>query len=939
MELADERGSEAGKDRWRVHLLGDLRLSLGPSVISVTAPTHRRFLCRLAVASGATVSVGTLIDTVWPEDSLAQPKESLQSLVHRLRRIVGPAVIRSTSTGYRLEAALVEVDLDELTALARQAINEPDHQRFQTHFASEIELMSNEVLPGISDEPWAIAVAQRVAEERAIIGERQVRSLIALGRRSEAVIAAEHLSATMPDRESAIVVLIEALSSAGREAEALRVAAAFRSAHVDRTGLRPSPRLANAEQRAIKALDLENSGDRHRSNIPVPITPYIGRAGELVMLDQLVRDERMVTVWGPGGIGKTRLALAAAEHLAAQYEIVFADLSEAPNGERVPQVIGAACGAGADASIDAIVRHLDEPDTILLLDNAEHVVVSVTKVLSKLLTKCRHLRVLVTSRERLDVPGEVTFEVPPLGLQGPELFVLRATAARRDLRLDEVSAPIVSAICDRLDGLPLAIELAAAQVAWRSLPSILEAVCAPLDALGEPDPSGPLGGRINATIDWSWGLLSREERAVLGRVSVFAGPFQLEALRAVTEDVPAVADHLATLVKKSMVAVVDERGAEVRYRLLDTVRSFVRGRLAATGDDIVARVALMRWAAREFDVILGHTRAGRDEAAAELRMRHGPNLAGAIDTALAHAMTDEVMGCLPAIAEIGWRSVVGSADRVAAMPGSDVHPANPYLWLLRGIDLRNLERVREAAAVIEAAGLPIYLCAKVRAIAVQAAALVGADHRDDLAVIREMASADHHPLTAWAHAFGELWALPLRDPQARVWSSHAATVARSAGMPAAAAIADYLGMQSDTGPENAREYRRLRTEFARFGMHFYVELCETALFYSDLGSRPVDWWLARTRIADRDSPGSVCHFGEHRARLLAHHGAPAVAATILGGLDRLRAEGLDVTPYGSLDDRAAVVASNAAAYERGRALGLDRLGAFVVDELARLAAG
>ena len=917
--------------------MGDLRLSLGASVIAVTAPTHRRFLGRLAVAGGATVAVGTLIETVWPDDSLARPKDSLQSLVHRLRRIVGPAVIHSTPAGYRLDAALVVVDLDELTALARHAIDEPDHQRFQTHFASEIELMSNEPLPGLSDEPWAIAIVHRVAEERAIIGERRVRSLIALGKRPEAVIAAEHLNATMPDRESSLVVLIEALSSASRGAEALRVAAEFRSAHADRTGLSPSPRLVEAEQRAIKALDADNSGDRGRSNWPVPTTPCIGRTDELAMLDRLVRDERIVTVWGPGGVGKTRLALAAAERLAAQYMIVFADLSEAPNGDRVMQIIGAACGAGADASIDSIVRHLDERDTVLMLDNAEHVTASVTKAVGKLLTKCRGLRVLITSRERLDVPGETTMAVPGLGLQGPELFVRRATAARRDLRLDSASAPILSAICDRLDGLPLAIELAAAQVAWRSLPSILEAVSTPLDALGEPDPSASLGGRLKATIDWSWGLLSREERVVLGRMSVFAGPFQLGALRVVTEDLPAVAHHLAALVKKSMVSVIDEQGAEVCYRLLDTIRSFVRCRLAATGGDIVARVALMQWAAKEFDIIVGQTRAGRDEDAAELRMRHGPNLAGALDTAFAHGMTDEVMRCIPAIAEIGWRSVVGSADRVAAMTGSDVHPANPYLWLLRGFNLHDLGRVREAAAVIEAAQLPLYLCAKVRAIAVQAAALVGADHSGDLAVLRAIASADDDPRTAWAHAFGELWALPLREPQARMWSTRAAEIARSAGMPAAAAIADYLGMQLGTSPENADEYRRLRTEFTRFGMNFYVELCETALCYSDLGSRPVDWWLSRTRSAARDSPGTVCHFGEHRARLLAHHGAPAVAATILGGLDRMRAEGLEVTPYGSPDARAAVVASNPAAYKRGMALGLDQLGAFVVDELARVA--
>ena len=916
-----------------LHLFGDLRLDTGSSVIAVTAPTHRRLLTRIAVASGSTISVGRLIDALWGDDPPARPKESLQSHVHRIRRILGPHVIASTSAGYRLDTARVATDLDELTAFARHAVDEPDDRDFLARFEAGAELMSHEPFAGLSDEPWAIPLVARVAEERAIIAERRVRSLVAVDRAAEAVVAAEHLAVIDPSRESSAVVLVDALSHAGRVADAMRVATEFRAAHVERTGLGPSSNLARAERRAL-AADLDN--DHARSNFPVPGTPCIGRVRELAAIVELLRVDRIVTVWGPGGIGKTRLALAVAERLATEFLVVFADLSEITEGDRVIQLIAEASGIGSDASVDAVARHLGDRATLVLLDTAEHVVPAVAQVVRKLVARCRELRVLVTSRERLDVPGEITFSVPPLGPAGPQLFAHRAKAAGRAIQLDASTEPIVSAICDRVDGLPLAIELAAAQVAWRSLPSILDALAAPFDALHGPDASDARGKSLGATIDWSWRLLGDRERVLLGRVSAFAGAFRLDAAQAVSDDEPVVAHRLAALVRKSMVSVIEDHEPEVRYRLLDTVRSFVRSRVASTGDDAETQAAIIRWAETELDRILTHTRAGNDETAAVLRKRHGANIAGALDIAIGRGLTDEVMRCIPAIAEIGWQAMVGSANRVATLAGWEQHPAAPYLWLLWALDLHDVDRVRTASAVVEAAELAPHLCARVRAATVMAASLVGADHIEDLVQLRRIAATDDDSRTAWAHAFGEAWALPIGDPSAGAWSRRAAAIARAASRPAAAAISDYMAMQLCTGPEHATEYRSLRAAFLRFGMSFYADRCSAALDYADPGSRTISWWLGETRSAVRASPGMVRHFGEHRAHLLASHGATAAAATVFGGLDRLRAEGLDVTPFGSQDARARIVASNAEAYGRGQTFLLSELAAVVVDELGRL---
>jgi predicted ATPase/DNA-binding SARP family transcriptional activator len=908
-----------------VHLLGDLRVSMGGVTIAVRAPALRRLLSRVAIAGGATVSAGQLVDAVWGDDPPDRAKASLQSQMHRLRQLVGSEVVESTAAGYRLDPARATTDLAGLTSLAHEAHGDDVFLRL----VAATDLLSAPALPGLEDEPWAIQVLRLIAEERAIVGERLVRVLIGRGQAQDAVLAAEQVVASLPFRESAVVALIEALAVAGRNTDAMRVAARFRAEHIERTGLSPSPLLGAAEQRVLAP---ENQRDVHHSNLPVSPTPCIGRDAEIDTVLHTLGEARIVTLWGPGGIGKTRLSLAVGDAMSVACTVLFAELAEVSHGDRVIQVVGAVCSAGPEATIESLVRAFDDHPTLLILDTAEHVVPAVARLVKALVSRTRRLRVLITSRERLDVPGEITFEVPPLAA-APELFSQRAFAARRGVHLD---LDLVTAICSRLDGLPLAIELAAAQVAWRSLPSILEALSAPIDAL-----DGPADGRdrtrLSKTIEWSWQLLSDDERVLLARLSTFASVFHLTAASALLDQPPSMVAHqIASLVRKAMVTLDDTDSTESGYRILNTVRAFALARQADDGDDAAARAAVMAWATARLDEIVACTRVGDDDRAAALRRLHRANLAGAFDLAIAHSMTDTVMSCMPTVAEIGWQGLVGGPGRITELPGWEHHRAAPWVWLLRALDVGDVAVVREAAQVIESTALPVHLCARVRSVAVHAAAMAGADCANDLDRLREIAAGDRDPRTAWAHAYGEHWALPIGDPVALEWARRGGAIARASGRPAMAAIADYLAMQLRTGPETADEYRRLLAIFERFEMGRFVGLCHTALDYADLGSRPVASWLARTRGALGTSAGLVRHLGEHRAHLIAHHGSTMGAATIFGGLDRLRADGLDVTPYGGGEERSRIVALHPEAYRRGGELGVAELSAFVIDEMARL---
>lgn len=348
------------------------------------------------------------------------------------------------------------------------------------------------------------------------------------------------------------------------------------------------------------------------NNLPHQLSSFVGREREMVRIGELLGDHRLLTLAGPGGSGKTRLALRMASKVIEDFEdgVWLVELASLSDPDLVPQAVASVFGvrelAGALLS-DALADHLQTRNVLLLLDNCEHLVGACASLAEALLRQCPGLRILATSREALGVPGETLFAVPPLSLPDPRhlsaveslpgyeatnLFVDRASAVRSEFELTEQNAMTVAEICYRLDGMPLAIELAAARVKVLSVWQISSRL----------DDSFALlkgGGRtevhrhrtLRATMDWSYGLLSEVECVLLRRLSVFAGDFTLEAAEAVGAgggvEENEVLDPLASLVDKSLV-LAEDHGAGTRHRLLETVRQYGQEKLSEAGEEAEA---------------------------------------------------------------------------------------------------------------------------------------------------------------------------------------------------------------------------------------------------------------------------------------------------------------------------------------------------------------
>ncbi|MGW0871662.1 AfsR/SARP family transcriptional regulator [Streptomyces sp. NPDC002740] len=670
--------------------------------VAVGGARLRALLAVLALRAGRTVPAGLLVQEVWAGDPPADAPGALQALVGRLRRALGAGAIDSAEGGYRLAAAPDDVDLhrfERLTADGIRALADGDPAKAAAVLDDALALWQG---PALADLPDRAAEAARREARRLDAVRARHTAAIALGQAERSVPELTALCDAHPLDEPLQALRLRALREAGRTAQALVAYDEVRRLLADRLGTDPGPELRALHAELLDSGDAGAAGGPSRpvlsatpgrapspdrpappspplGNLRARLTSFVGREDDIAAIRGDLANARLVTLLGPGGAGKTRLSQETAETVrdTARDGVWLAELAPVADPDAVPQAVLTAVGAretvlyGAGAEemrvaaerhddpLERLVEHCARRRMLIVLDNCEHVVEAAARLVEELLARCPEVTVLATSREPLGVPGEVLRPLAPL----PERMALRlladrGAAARPGFRpdADEETAAACAEICRRLDGLPLAIELAAARLRMLTPRQIADR----LDDRFRLLTSGsrtvlPRQQTLRAVVDWSWDLLDEEERDVLARLSVFARGCDLAAVEAVCgpaiagsragHDSLAALDVLASLVDKSLVVAAPGPRGDMRYRLLETVAEYAGERLDESGRRAAAeRAHLMyyRELARATDPLLRGP--GQRDAIDRLQLEY-ENLRTALGRAVAARDEQEAL-CL-----------------------------------------------------------------------------------------------------------------------------------------------------------------------------------------------------------------------------------------------------------------------------------------------------
>jgi predicted ATPase/DNA-binding SARP family transcriptional activator len=556
-------------------ILGPLRV-VGPGgEIPVPGAKQRAVLAALLLAHrDGVVSAERLIDELWGDDPPATAVKSLQVHVSQLRRLLGdgqPIVTRPT--GYAVELAPGALDLDRFERAlddARRLRAAGDLAGAAIALRGGLELFRGTPLADVELLGRSAAEGARLEGVRLSALEDRVELDLALGAHAAVIAELEGLVAEHPYRERLHAHLMLALYRAGRQADALDAYRRARTVLVEELGIDPGPELQRLEAAVLAqdaALELDAPAPRPAApapSLPAPATGLVGRAAELDAVSALLREHRLVSILGPGGVGKTRLALELAHRLAGEFR----------DGARFVALAAIDTRDWLEAELAQAVEH-GGAERLLVLDNFEQLVDAAPAV-SDLLARAPGVRVLVTSQAALRISGEREIPLAPLpGEPAVELFVARARDA-------DPGDPAVAELCARLDGLPLAIELAAARTRLLAPAAILERLGSRLELLtGGPRDAPARQRTLRAAIEWSHDLLAAAEQETFARLAVFAGGWSVEAAEAVLGD---VLDELEALVDRSLVVRSGER-----FGMLESIHEFAVERLA--DDDVRARHA------------------------------------------------------------------------------------------------------------------------------------------------------------------------------------------------------------------------------------------------------------------------------------------------------------------------------------------------------------
>jgi predicted ATPase/DNA-binding SARP family transcriptional activator len=596
--------------RIALHLLGPFGLTREGVPLELPAGRRRPLaLLRLVAASGGRISRDELIDHLWPDSSPEAGATNLRSLLHHLRGLLGgdpPPIVVQGSWVLLNPAISWEIDLLALEQEASLAGND------QERLAAALSAYQGEPLPEDRYEDWAAPIRERVQRVWRDSASRLAENYRQAGDLPAALTWLERLLEADPLDEAAFRLLLAALAEDGRRPEARRRYREFAARLHRELEVEPEPetqaiagRLEQADERELIRVQ---ASSRPESALPAQPNAFIGRQRELAEVLDLLRHPglRLLTLTGPGGTGKTRLALQAAELFRPEYEgeIVFVPLAPLSDPSQVTGAILTAVGGGRlEQTAEKALRTLLEGRTLLLLlDNCEHVVEG-RAIIGDLLASFPGLTVIATSREPLHLAAEQEYPVPPLGLPARiaadpariqeadaiAFFVQRATAVRPDFALALENAEAVVAICRRLDCLPLALELAAARLRLLTPALLLEQLARPLDFLTEGPRDAPDRHRtLRAAIEWSYALLSPSEQTLLARLSIFSGGCALEAADVVCNPKGELGPYtfalLSSLVEKSLLQVRNGADGGPRFQLLDTVRGFALERLEKRGE-------------------------------------------------------------------------------------------------------------------------------------------------------------------------------------------------------------------------------------------------------------------------------------------------------------------------------------------------------------------